>query len=331
MFLISLWIENSKTREERMEIYLFIRDILNKTRNAYLNMIKDDVLMYLDPKIDYRKISPSLRLCRTEKQKNQWKFLRLTISSLPYKHPPFRNLKFLLMDMNSDTILGFSQLISPTFSLKCRDKFIGWEKSHKLNKDRLSSVANMATCVPTQPFGKLCGGKLIAMLMSTKKIANIYKKKYKSDLVLLTTTSAYGKSIQYSGLKDWKFLGYTSGSGMLGSQLINIRALARKLDLSFSSSMNSIWVLHKICDHLNIPRGYLHHKLKKGFYVSPLFLNGFSYLCHEISREELISNNQETGVKVKLWKEKWYFKRLKKFNKFIENYSFNFANTKTIV
>jgi hypothetical protein len=81
---------------------------------------------------------------------------------------------------------------------------------------RSLNMANGQTIMCTQPFGRIFnGGKLLALLCSSKQVANDWKEKYGDVLVTVETTSLYGEkdSTQYDGLRPyWINLGKTSGN-----------------------------------------------------------------------------------------------------------------------
>lgn len=74
---------------------------------------------------------------------------------------------------------------------------------------------NMSTCVPLQPFGfNFNGGKLLASLVFSQEVQEYFQQKYNEPLLGITTTSLYGKSIQYDRLECLKFVGYTKGNSV---------------------------------------------------------------------------------------------------------------------
>jgi hypothetical protein len=83
-----------------------------------------------------------------------------------------------------------------------------------------SRVADLSVCGAVAPYNALIGGKLVALLMTSAEVRNLYKRRYgekisiissqmagrpisrPADLKILTTTSLYGvASVQYNALK----------------------------------------------------------------------------------------------------------------------------------
>lgn len=118
---------------------------------------------------------------------------------------------------------------------------------NELRKAKLASqVADVSVCGAIAPYNELLGGKLVAILMGSKEVRDIYKNKYEgqiseissqlagkpitrsADLLAITTTSLYGVgSSQYNRIKipanyvegmpnkfEWKKLKLTTGFGV---------------------------------------------------------------------------------------------------------------------
>lgn len=133
-----------------------------------------------------------------------WIKIREYMGSFTYRQPPGRNMKFFINQ--NDWLLGILELSSPVINLKARDKFL--ELGGKNKGKRLRNIANMTTCMATQPFGYFFnGGKLIALLGST--VEKEYKEKYGDTLEWVTTMGRNKRPTQYE--RAMKFLGYTLG------------------------------------------------------------------------------------------------------------------------
>lgn len=107
----------------------------------------------------------------------------------------------------------------------------------------------------------------------------IYKK-YGEYPMGFTTMSIYGKSIQYDRLKQLKFLGFTKGYSIhnISSKIFTYcKEFLRENNIKIPS--NSLWLIHKTLDILNIPKDEFLKSNKKGVYFgythtkSKLFLN----------------------------------------------------------
>ena len=134
-----------------------------------------------------------------------WNSLRLYGHTAEFNNTPGRLIKFLLIDDITNKILGFASISSEMSSLKCRDEVIGWPKDVRMKPGGKGTLVNSMQCpciASTQPFGyNFLGGKLMATMLTTSTVRNDYFNRYNDVLVGLTTTSLYGQSSMYNGLK----------------------------------------------------------------------------------------------------------------------------------
>lgn len=148
--------------------------------------------------------------------------------SVPVSHGYGRRLRFLVFDKSTDKLVGLFALGDPVFNVKVRDQWIGWDQNQR--KKRLYNVMDIFALGAVPPYSRLLCGKFIALVATSdivrgaiwKKyqdsIPIIMKKKKEPNVVLLTTTSALGRSSLYNRLKTWngihfKRLGFTEGWG----------------------------------------------------------------------------------------------------------------------
>lgn len=130
---------------------------------------------------------------------------------------PGRELKVVIKEKVTDTIVGFIRLGSPTINSKPRNEFLGEPLSGK-HLERFNQSASMGfIIVPVQPFGyNYLGGKLLAAICCSHAMKEIFDNKYDSNLCLFETTSLYGTSkdsSQYDGMKPFlRFKGLTDSN-----------------------------------------------------------------------------------------------------------------------
>ena len=148
--------------------------------------------------------------------------------SVPVSQGFGRRLRFLVKDRQNGSLIGCFALGDPVFNLSARDNWVGW--THEDRRHRLVHVMDAYVVGAVPPYSRLIGGKLVAALMSSKEVKRAYerkylglesvilKKKHRARLVLLTTTSALGRSSIYnrlslpSGLRFLR-IGTTRGFG----------------------------------------------------------------------------------------------------------------------
>jgi hypothetical protein len=148
--------------------------------------------------------------------------------SIPYQRSYGRQMRFLLWDTTHNAPFGLICLQSPVLKISVRDSFL------EIPKDELDIWVNRSMSAQRvgalPPYNELLGGKMVALALTSNEIREAYREKYKDyisiikgrkfkpDLLFITTTSAFGKSSLYNRLKynDETVavcLGYTKGSG----------------------------------------------------------------------------------------------------------------------
>ena len=160
--------------------------------------------------VDAKFIDPELIEVKPKsKESLLFRFASL-LWSVPVSQGFGRRLRFLLKDRQNNSLIGLFALGDPVFNLSARDNWIGW--SFQDRKERLIYVMDAYVVGAVPPYSQLIGGKLIAALMGSEEVKQVYERKYlgreavisrkknRARLVLLTTTSALGRSSLYNRL-----------------------------------------------------------------------------------------------------------------------------------
>jgi hypothetical protein len=135
---------------------------------------------------------------------NDWNILRLYSHTADYDKPPARGLRFLVVDRISGKYLGVFLIASDVISIGGRDSFIGWTAANRTKDHKLNNSAIGACIMGTQPFStNFLGTGLIAALLTTKSVRDIWKERYRDVLVGFTTTSLFGKPSVYDGVREY--------------------------------------------------------------------------------------------------------------------------------
>jgi hypothetical protein len=173
------------------------------------------------------KIAPRLVLVETEAQAELFRYVALHWS-VPVSSGYGRRLRFLVEDAQNGKLVGIVGLGDPVFGLRDRDSWIGWTGARRRSYLRCVMDAFVLGAVP--PYSLILGGKLVATLATSREVQSAFWRRYggrralisgtrqRHRLVLLTTTSAYGRSSLYNRLKlegreVWTRIGETSGHG----------------------------------------------------------------------------------------------------------------------
>jgi len=174
------------------------------------------------------KISPRLELINA----GTWQSRLFRLASLTWTVPVSqgygRRMRFLVWDEHNAKLIGLIALGDPVFNLRVRDAAIGW--TTKDREKRLVDTLDAYVLGALPPYSHLLGGKLVASLLRTKEVRDAFKSRYAktrgiisgkrkhASLVMITTTSALGRSSVYNrlslnGFQILKSVGYTSGWG----------------------------------------------------------------------------------------------------------------------
>jgi hypothetical protein len=271
--------------------------------------------------------------------------------SLPYERPIGRQMRFMLWDKYHDAPFGFIGLQSPPMRSPALDKHLGLTKkncnySFWINQ---SMYAQRVGALP--PYNELLGAKMVGLSMTSNEVRECYRRKYAdaisllekrvlpSNLLFVTTTSAYGKSsiyerITYSDNPVSRFIGFTSGAGtfhvpeelyekilsFLAAEGVNVKrgygtGPSRKLGL-----------INRAFEKLGIGN-FTVHNIRRGHY---LFENVSNLAGVIHNHEKPLWHDRPFEKLQKYWKKRWCIprsQRKKTWKQFsTENYFSSVAN-----
>ena len=264
-------------------------DILKKKKDEQLKQIYNKLsiekveeynnLIYKD--ISPENIIPKLQFVETTEEKELFDYYRNITSSVYQSNIPGRVVQILVYDTITAKYIGLLQLTVDLLVNKNKCDYFGInEKDYNRYKKKLrDSGANISICIPLQPFGfNFCGGKLLAMLAFSKEVYDYYYTRFNIKLKYLITLSLSGKSIQYSRLKQLKFVGYTAGCGLghLSQDIIDLMKIY--LEETKTKNINRM-SNHTITTHaikqLDLPSDIIKHNQKRGIYIGVLGQQNF--------------------------------------------------------
>ena len=239
----------------------------------------------IDPseiKLELRQVTPD----STESKLFLW--WNLAWWSIPFERPVGRQMRYILWDKGHDAPFGLIGLHSPPLKMAVRDKYLN------ITKEKLDYWVNMSLhgqrlgALP--PYNDLLGGKMVAMALSSNEIRGNYSEKYKnrktwmkkriipSELLFVTTTSAFGKSsvyerVRYNDEHVSEFLGFTAGTGtfFISDQLYKdlvsyLRSIGKNVPIGYGTGPSK---KHKYVDMSLKKLGFGGNttRIKRGFYL----------------------------------------------------------------
>ena len=249
--------------------------------------------------IDSTSIDPELVEVRSASLESRLFRFACLLWSIPVSQGFGRRIRFLVRDRQNGSLIGLFALGSPVFNLSARDNWIGW--THEDRSDRLVHVMDAYVVGAVPPYSQLIGGKLVAALMASTEVKQVYERKYmgqqtvirkkknRSRLVLLTTTSALGRSSIYNRLSlpsGPRFLriGVTKGFGhfhLSGPIFESLRGYLEAIGHPYASGhrfgMGPNWkirVVRVALEKLGIDgNAILKHGIEREVYAVPLAAN----------------------------------------------------------
>ncbi len=275
------------------------------------------------------KIYPIIEVCETQKQNDLFRIFRYYWSS-PASDYVGRRIRILIRDkgLSGNPVIGIAAIGSSIIHIPARDLWIGWDI--KTRTDRIIYAMDAYVVGALPPYNDLLGGKLIAYVLASNELRQIYHKKYAktktiingrrgvSDLALIMTTSLYGSnSSQYNRLKYkksllYKPIGTTSGFGTIHISNETFSAMRELLlsegcEISHKFGDGPNWrmrVVRMACELLNLnPDVILKHSFKRGLFAIPLAVNWKAFLNGEAKKP--IYRNIPIRKLAKHWQSRW--------------------------
>jgi hypothetical protein len=215
-----------------------------------------------------------------------------------------RRTRFLVRDLSNDRLIGIFALGDPVYNLRSRDRLIGWNVEQR--SARLYNVLDAFVLGAVPPYRELLGGKLVAMAATSREVAGQIEAKYEGNEtiisgarkdprpVLITTTSALGRSSLYSRLKFrdrllYEASGYTEGFGHFQFSDPLFAGLCEFLDNDggvpddeYGGGPNwRLRTIRRALGQIGIKEDLLHHGVKRQVFMAPRAINWRQFLRGE--------------------------------------------------
>ena len=277
----------------RSEAQEKMRWVLDKYGDLFEDSIADG------EDLDPRAIDPELIEIKGGTRESYLFRMATMLWSIPVSQGFGRRMRFLIRDRQNGCIIGIFALGDPVFNLNARDSWIGW--NHIDRAQHLINVMDAYVVGAIPPYSKILSGKLIASLMTSNEVRIAYKNKYSerqgiishkkqsSNLALITTTSALGRSSLYNRLKvpdgsTFHRIGYTKGFGHfhLSGQIFedmkdHLASIGHPYAVAHEFGSGPNWrlrVVRAALKDLGInSSGVVKHGIKREIYAAPLANN----------------------------------------------------------
>ena len=275
------------------------------------------------------KISPRLEIISSGTIESDIFRVATLTWSIPVSAGYGRRMRFLIWDDNIGKVIGIMAIGDPVFNLNVRDEEIGWNVSER--KKYLVNIMDAYVLGALPPYNMILGGKLVACLVKTKEIRDIFFSRYnktcgiisdkskRAHLVMVTTSSALGRSSIYNrlhinGEKYFESIGYTAGFGHfhVSNDLFDkMREYLSLKDHMYSKNNRygngPNWRLRAIraaLELIGMNKNLLNHGIKREVYISRLAKNADQILRGEKKRpyyDGLLSVDEVSNLALQRW------------------------------
>ena len=150
-----------------------------------------------------------------------WDTMLEKVASFSPDDSPGKNVKLVVKETTTNTIVGFIRLGSPLINSKPRNDYLGGVPDLTIfNKHAIMGMVIVAT----QPFGyNYLGGKLLAGICNSHAVRRMLNEKYDTEFCLFETSSLYGSiktdnggASMYDGMRPFlRYKGNTESKFLL--------------------------------------------------------------------------------------------------------------------
>ena len=292
-------------------------------------------------------VKPRLVRVESKEQRDLFRLGRFTWS-LPYTRGYGRRLRFLVMDDHHETLIGLLGLQSAPISFLPRDQHVRYPTKER-KEELVNQTMDIFTLGAIPPYDRLLGGKLMVYAAGSREVREAYQEQYggavtimreriiPSRLVLLTTTSAYGRSsifnrvkypsrvedrtiahqlgcIDREGYTKNKRNGYTKGYGNVHLDGIYPRIkeyldqMGYETTKGYGQGPKPVWQnIHRALLKLKIDGKGLKHGIPREAWCIPLAKNVWEYLNGESEEPDYYQDTFQEMAD--WWKERWLLPR----------------------
>lgn len=254
--------------------------------------------------------------------------------AIPIKEGYGRRMRYLIRDSYNGKLVGLIALMDPVLNLTPRDEDVGWNANQRNIKLYSVLDANGLGAVP--PYNQLLCGKLAALAATSDQIRRDFSIKYRgretiirkvkkqASLVLVTTTSALGRSSIYNRLRlpdetepIYRRVGYSEGWGhfqVSDATFLEIRDWLREIGHPYADGHGfgdgpnwRMRTIRKAFDLIGLDGDSLWHGVQREVFVAPLAENYREFLQGKTKRPRYY--HRDFNDIADFFKERWIIPR----------------------
>lgn len=295
-------------RAQRLQLRMREQQFVRKHAGALLHHFANG------EDIDLQRIMPVLCPINSSASEDAALFRLATLLwSVPVSRGFGRRMRYLVRDGANGKLIGLFALTDPVFNLRARDEWIGWNSWDR--RERLVNVMDAYVVGAVPPYSGLLGGKVVASLMTSQEVVADFSRKYGDmrgiisqkvkhpRLVLITVTSALGRSSLYNrlkipGLLTFDRIGMTEGWGhfQVPDQLFaQMRKLLEYEGHPYASGHQygngpnwRMRVVRESLKRVGLDDDLLRHGIAREIYAAPLTHSWRDMLCGSVDTGDVL-------------------------------------------
>lgn len=202
-------LSKAQIRTLHAEKRLAVMATMNGAFDHHMELLREHLATPCE--IDVSDIKPSFSIVKASTRDSQIFNAASLLWSVPVSKGFGRRMRYLVRDKANGKLIGIIGLTDPVFNLRPRDAWVGWNADDRAK--RLIHVMDAFVLGALPPYSKILGGKLVALLATSTEVVRNFRRKYRTyegiisrrkkdpRLVLLTTSSALGRSSLYNRLR----------------------------------------------------------------------------------------------------------------------------------
>ena len=202
-------LSKAQIRALHLEKRLAVMATMNGAFDHHMQLLRKHLAKPCE--IDVSRIKPYFTIVKASTRDSQIFNAASLLWSVPVSKGFGRRMRYLVRDRTNGKLIGIIGLTDPVFNLGPRDAWVGWDVYDRAK--RLIHVMDAFVLGALPPYSTILGGKLVALLATSNEVVKNFRRKYRTSkgiisgrkkdphLVLLTTSSALGRSSLYNRLR----------------------------------------------------------------------------------------------------------------------------------
>ncbi|MCL4743864.1 MAG: DUF4338 domain-containing protein [Burkholderiaceae bacterium] len=131
-----------------------------------------------------------------------WRVVLSSETQSPHFSGAGRSIALIVRDRNTRRFLGVVGLSDPPTHWTQLMTHLGWLENDGLRLQHQHRVFMMRRCLPAFEFGRMTGGKLLALAASSRDVIRILELRYSYQFLFFGIRTLHGKGSQYNRLNQ---------------------------------------------------------------------------------------------------------------------------------